>query len=393
MCRNLLPFVVCLWTGLFPWSAGRGQAPDPLVAALMGIDDPKVQASFLRGMLGGLEGRREAPAPVGWAELKEKLQGQGDPVVKDLVSRLSQVFGDAVALQAALVVLRDSDANPGARRTALKSLLNKRNIETFGVLETLLHVDDLRMSAIRGYAAYDDERVPALLLSRYETFDSAARRAVVETLATRKSYARALLAAMRDGKLKREEIPAYVARGLKALLDEEFVETYGEVREVSADKGALIARYRAKAFSPAGEKADAVQGRVVYQRVCAACHVMYGEGGKIGPELTGSNRADLDYILLNILDPSYDVPAGYRMVTITDKDGRVYAGNVKEEDDIRIVLSMVGQTSVIAKTDVKTRVVSNISLMPEGLLSTLTDEEFLDLMQYLRTETQVPLPK
>ena len=139
--------------------------------------------------------------------------------------------------------------------------------------------------------------------------------------------------------------------------------------------------------------ADASRGRAVYQRTCAACHVMYGEGGKIGPELTGSNRADTDYILLNILDPNFDVPEGYRMVTITSKDGRVYAGNVTEEDGAKVILTMVGQTSVISKADIKTRLVSKISLMPEGLLLTLKDKEFLDLIKYLRTEKQVELPK
>jgi hypothetical protein len=57
-----------------------------------------------------------------------------------------------------------------------------------------------------------------------------------------------------------------------------------------------------------------------------------------------------------------------------------------------VVLRMVGQINVIAKADVKTRVISKVSLMPEGLLSTLKDQEFLDLIQYLRTEKQVPLP-
>ena len=138
---------------------------------------------------------------------------------------------------------------------------------------------------------------------------------------------------------------------------------------------------------------NASRGRGVNQRTCAVCHVMHDEGGKIGPELTGSNRADTDYILLNILDPNYDVPEGYRMVTITGKDGRVYAGNVTEEDNAKVVLTMVGQTSVISKADIKTRLVSKISLMPEGLLLTLKDKEFLDLIKYLRTEKQVELPK
>ena len=81
------------------------------------------------------------------------------------------------------------------------------------------------------------------------------------------------------------------------------------------------------------------------------------------------------------------------MVTITGKDGRVYAGNVTEEDGAKVILTMVGQTSVISKADIKTRLVSKISLMPEGLLLTLKDKEFLDLIKYLRTEKQVQLPK
>jgi putative heme-binding domain-containing protein len=119
---------------------------------------------------------------------------------------------------------------------------------------------------------------------------------------------------------------------------------------------------------------------------------MYGEGGKIGPELTGSNRSDLDYFLLNVLAPSYDVPEGYRMVIITSKDGQVSVGNVIEEDANKVVLNMVGQQSVIAKADVKTRVTSKTSMMPEGLLLALKDHEILDLVKYLRTEKQVPLP-
>ena len=80
------------------------------------------------------------------------------------------------------------------------------------------------------------------------------------------------------------------------------------------------------------------------------------------------------------------------MVTITSKDGQVSVGNVVEEDANKVVLNMVGQKSVIAKSDVKTRVTSKISMMPEGLLLTLKDPEILDLIQYLRTEKQVPLP-
>ena len=79
------------------------------------------------------------------------------------------------------------------------------------------------------------------------------------------------------------------------------------------------------------------------------------------------------------------------MVIITSKDGQVSVGNVIEENANKVVLNMVGQQSVIAKSDVKTRVTSKISMMPEGLLLTLKNPEIIDLIKYLRTEKQVPL--
>ena len=365
---------------------------DLIVSALQKVDNPKVQASFLRGMLSGLVGQRNVTAPKGWAILKAKLEKQNNAEVKKLVAQLSQIFGDESASQAALATLRDNTAKLEDRRSALKSLVAQRHAGVPVVLESLLS-QSFQLDVIRAYASYDYPKAPVVLLKKYPKFDPNARRAVIETLSSRKPYARALLKAIEQGQVKKTEVPAYVARSLKAMLGEGFEKVYGKVKEVSADKGKLMAQYKSKILSPAMNNADASRGRAVYQRTCAACHVMYGEGGKIGPELTGSNRADTDYILLNILDPNYDVPEGYRMVTITGKDGRVYAGNVTEEDNAKVVLTMVGQTSVISKADIKTRLVSKISLMPEGLLLTLKDKEFLDLIKYLRTEKQVELPK
>jgi len=370
----------------------RNPQLDLIVSALQKVDNPKVQASFLRGMLSGLVGQRNVTAPKGWVILKAKLEKQNNAEVKKLVAQLSQIFGDESASQLALATLCDNTAKLEVRRSALKSLVAQRHAGVPVALESLLS-QSFRLDVIRAYATYDYPKASVILLKKYSKFDSQARRAVIETLSSRKPYARALLKAIEQGQVKKAEVPAYVARSLKALLGEDFEKVYGKVKEVSADKGKLMAQYKSKILSPVMNKADASRGRAVYQRTCAACHIMYGEGGKIGPELTGSNRADTDYILLNIIDPNFDVPESYRMVTITGKDGRVYTGNVTEEDGAKVILTMVGQTSVISKADIKTRLVSKISLMPEGLLLTLKDKEFLDLIKYLRTEKQVELPK
>ena len=342
-------------------------------------------------MLGGLAGQRDVDPPKGWDELKSKLEKQGNEEVMGLVGQIGQVFGDESASDSALATLMDAKAPLEERKLALAGLVAQKNPKLPPKLAMLLD-QPIGIEAIRAYSAYDFKPAPRILLSRYPKLDSEGKSVVIETLASRKPYARVLVSAMGKGKVPKGDIPTYVARNLQAMLGDSFEKVYGKVQAVSAGKDKLIAKYKAMVLASDMSIADASKGRVIYQRTCLACHIMYGEGGKIGPELTGSNRSDLDYFLLNVLAPSYDVPEGYRMVTITSKDGQVSVGNVIEENANKVVLNMVGQQSVIAKSDVKTRVTSKISMMPEGLLLTLKDPEILDLIKYLRTEKQVPLP-
>lgn len=186
-------------------------------------------------------------------------------------------------------------------------------------------------------------------------------------------------------------MPVHTARTLSDMLGEAFSKKFG-FEEPSGDKKALMERYKRLATPAALAKADAAQGRVIYQRVCSSCHKMYDEGGIIGPDLTGSNRADLDYLLLNIIDPSGDIPDSYRMVTVQTNDGQFLVGTVVEEDPQKILLNMVGTKKVIGKGDVKSRTVSDVSMMPEGLLQILKEEEVLNLFKYFQTQKQVSLP-
>jgi putative heme-binding domain-containing protein len=119
--------------------------------------------------------------------------------------------------------------------------------------------------------------------------------------------------------------------------------------------------------------------------------MMYGEGGAVGPDLTGSNRTDLDYILTNVLEPSAVIQDDYKMVVITTRDGRTVIGNVASETDRQVTLRVVGRDEVVLNTsEIQSRELSANSLMPEGLFRTLSDEEVLDLVSYLHTAEQVP---
>lgn len=365
-----------------------------LVKTLNSNDNPQVRAILMKGMLSGLAGRRNVEPPKGWKELSKKLTLSEHAEEQALFQQLSQIFGDTEATERALATVDDPNADIEARRTSLRSLLAQQNDQVSMKLEILLDDPAIRLDAIRGYAAIENASAPQILLGRYTKFDESMRRAAIETLATRKGYAIELLNAIESGKIAREDIPAHVARSLDVLLGKRFVKVFGEIEDLSADRAKLLAKYKAMCSPEAMEKADASRGRAVFKRTCASCHLMYGQGGKIGPDLTGSNRANLDYILLNSVDPSYDVPEGYKMVLIQTVDGRLINGVVAEEDARRVVLKTVEQPEVvIAKEDIEARKISSKSMMPDGQLEQMKPQEILDLIKYLRTTAQVEMNK
>jgi len=365
-----------------------------LVQVLKGTEDPAIQASLLKGILSGLEGRRNVPAPKGWSEVSGKLLESESREVRKMALELGQVFGDPAAIKMMLATVRNKKATLGDRRASLKALLAQQNKQVFTELLALLEEPAMRLDAIRAYGVVEQPRAAELLLKLYPKLVAQEKRAVIETLATRKTYAQVLLAAMKAKAVAREEVPTYVARSLQAILGDSFTEVYGPVREVAQDKTQLIAKYKRLLTPAALSKADPVHGRAVFQKTCAACHTLYNTGGKVGPNITGSNRANLNYILLNLLDPSYDVPESYKMVMITTVNGRVLSGVIGEENDQRLVLKTAEQPRVvIPKDDIDLRRVSPLSLMPEGQLLKMKNQEVLDLIKYLQTDQQVELPK
>ena len=365
-----------------------------LVQVLKGTEDPAIQASLLKGILSGLEGRRNVPSPKGWREVSGKLLESDNREVRKMALELGQVFGDPAAIKVMLATVRNKKAAVGDRRASLRALLAQQNKQVFTELLALLDEPAMRLDAIRAYGVVEQPKAADLLLKRYPKLAAQEKRAVIETLATRKTYAQALLAAMKAKTVAKQEVPTYVARSLQAILGDSFTEVYGPVREVAQDKTQLIAKYKRLLTPAALSKADPVRGRAVFQKTCAACHTLYDTGGKVGPNITGSNRANLNYILLNLLDPSYDVPESYKMVMITTVNGRVLSGVIGEENDQRLVLKTAEQPRVvIPKDDIDLRRVSPLSLMPEGQLLKMKNQQVLDLIKYLQTDQQVELPK
>jgi putative heme-binding domain-containing protein len=235
-----------------------------------------------------------------------------------------------------------------------------------------------------------------MLARNYGKFHPSERPAVIESLVTRPAFAAALLEQMRAGRIPRADLSAAQARQIRGLGDDALVgqlsEIWGEVRDSSAEAQVLMQQWKARLTPEMLSAADRGHGRVVYSRFCANCHRLHGQGGVIGPDLTGSGRQNLDYLLGNIISPSDVVPADFRISVVALLDGRVFNGLIVTSTERTITLQTPTDRSIIDRKSIAEVRPSTLSLMPDGLLKTISDDQFRDLLAYLMHPTQVPLP-
>ena len=151
-------------------------------------------------------------------------------------------------------------------------------------------------------------------------------------------------------------------------------------------------RQRAAREAATTPGADRVRGRALFDSLCAACHTLHGMGGKIAPDLTGSGRADLDYLLENIVDPGAIVAPEYRNVSLVLKDGRTLGGMIAADSDRTLTLRQPGHEETVSIADVTRRTSQQSSLMPDALLDDLSDADIRALIAYLQHPTQVFQP-
>jgi mono/diheme cytochrome c family protein len=149
---------------------------------------------------------------------------------------------------------------------------------------------------------------------------------LLATLVSRPTFAAALLDAVGTGKIPRNDITPFHARQIQSFhdgaLDKKLSEVWGEVRESSEEKLKFMAKLKQQMTTEVLAQGDKSAGRAVFTATCAVCHRLYGEGGDVGPDLTGTGRANLDYLIENIADPSAAVSVDFRMTIVNMKDGR-----------------------------------------------------------------------
>jgi len=137
---------------------------------------------------------------------------------------------------------------------------------------------------------------------------------------------------------------------------------------------------------------DPGEGATVYEDNCSDCHVLNGEGGEIGPNLTGISAKGLKFISESILQPAKLMTKGFETYVVIDKEGRQIIGLKTRDEAGEIDITKAnGDKVTIAKTDIKEiKVDDTRSIMPDDLSEAMTVKDYQDILSFLMLQKPKP---
>jgi putative heme-binding domain-containing protein len=364
-------------------AAGTRADLDRCARLLAMAPGPEDVRRVMAGFESAYAGRSLAGLPAGLADAVARYSGQS------LTIGLRQGKPDAVA--DALRLLADERADR-AKLLQLLQLLGevRRPAVVPVVLRIAGHSSDnaLRTAALSTLAAYDDPAIATKVLAAYPNMSDDVQAAAQGLLATRRGWAARFVGAIEGRSIDVKTVPREVVEKLAVLGDADLTRrlegVFGPIRPAtSAELRAEVDRLAAAVRSGSGVPKP---GQQLFDRTCARCHTLFGKGGNVGPDLTTYRRDDLDTMLLNVVHPSAEIREGFSTSIVATADGRVLTGVLVEQDRNVVVLRCDdGRELTLARDDIEAIKASPKSLMPEGLLKGLGDQEVRDLFAYLRS--------
>jgi putative membrane-bound dehydrogenase-like protein len=329
-----------------------------------------------------------------------------DPVAGRLLEYIEANWqanlNEPLALRIALAAGLDRAYDHARNRLALGDLTDEQRIELLELMKDFGRSDvaplvlslvrptasaGVRAVAIDVLSRLTDETIAEALLDRYEELPDDARHSVRDLVLSRPSSAALLLEMVDSGRLPADEIPVdqlrRVALHRSESLDALVRKHWGNIGRGTPEE--KLADMRRLSNDLRAGKGDLGAGKALFAKHCGTCHVLFGEGNRIGPDLTSANRGDLGALLANIVDPGSVVRRDYLSFVVETTSGQILTGLIADEDAASVtVLDAENRRIRLPRSEVAAMEESPVSLMPDNILNALEPQELRDLFSYLQ---------
>jgi putative membrane-bound dehydrogenase-like protein len=351
-----------------------------------------------------LQGMEQAMAGRGFQSKSPQLDQWFSEVWPAHQSDLSYVrlglrLGDPNAAKAALNLVRD-DAVPETARAGLVGVMGEAGQDSavapcLAILEKST-ANTLRTAALDALARSARPEVARAILGLYPRLDPALRKRARLALCSRAAWAGLLLEAVDAGTIVPAEFTLDDLRQLASLKDQtlqpRIEKRWGKIEAASPEEKKNLVNRLKLVLKPSGvvgrdAKGNVAEGKKVFQATCGLCHKLFGEGNTIGPELTGADRKNTDFLLEQIVNPSAYIRPEYASFDAELKDERVITGLILDSNGSTVTLiDRNNERHTLAREQLRELRASTVSLMPEGLLDALSAQQVMDLFGYLQSD-------
>ncbi len=352
-------------------------------------DDAALRTKFIAGIASAFEGEEMPKLPDSLAvALKDYMAKQADG---DLTLALRS--GSAEALQQALKTLADSKATNLQRIAIAKTLAELGEDKAVEPMVAILKGSgepSLKRGILPAAGKFGDKRIAQALLENYERLisgDRALREDALRLLAGRKEWSLLLAHAVNEVKIPTKHVTIDIVRQLSLHQDPELdaaIEKHWKgllATGPTEAKSQEMARIKGLLKTGLG---DPEKGKLHYQARCALCHKLFDEGGQIGPELTGYDRANADFWLENLFNPSLEIREGFGAYIIKLKNGQILTGLMDAQDASGLVIKdMANNKTAVKQAEIDSLEASPVSLMPEALTTGMSEQDLKDFFAYL----------
>ncbi|MEZ6046249.1 MAG: c-type cytochrome [Planctomycetaceae bacterium] len=304
--------------------------------------------------------------------------------------------GDAEAIKEVLAAIENEQTEAEQKLEFVRLLGESKVDAAIPVLLKLLSSSeqlDLQKELLTTLQAYANPKIADEVLKQYSDWSPEVQEVAQTLLVSRKAWALQFLQAIDEGKLKADSIPLAVVRKMTIYQDDEIgrlVATHWASVEGASSEEMKAAIEAYSKLVQSTETADRKHGKELYMQSCGKCHILFGEGGRVGPELTHFKRDDWLNMLINIVNPSADIREGFETFTVITDEGRIVTGFMFDQDNQVIVLRGAdGQKITVERDTIDEMLGSKKSIMPEGLLKDYSEQDIRDLFSYLRSSQPI----